>query len=213
MELNVSWCAQDFCLHNYCISLSFSTSPVSSVCAQGSYADFRLLYLLWIADPPHNVMWAVSWELRWNFLLKELWIYIYLSGAGFWLEVLNCRIGTRNISSLLKTSCLHNSISHFLHHPHLPVLLSRKLHRFQFYGYTTDCRRILKCHDSSLLRIQDGLIMGIYILCGCTGFLPEEWDGFLVTNLYPSFTPTVGVFLAAAVAYGLFKTQGGDPKK
>jgi hypothetical protein len=55
--------------------------------------------------------------------------------------------------------------------------------------------------------------MGIYILCGCTGFLPEEWDGFLVTNLYPSFTPTVGVFLAAAVAYGLFKTQGGDPKK
>ncbi len=79
-------------------------------------------------------------------------IYIYLSGAGFWLEVLNCRIGTRNISSLLKTSCLHNSISHFLHHPHLPVLLSRKLHRFQFYGYTTDCRRILKCHDSSLFK-------------------------------------------------------------
>jgi hypothetical protein len=63
------------------------------------------------------------------------------------------------------------------------------------------------------LRIQDELIMGIYILCGCTGFLPEEWDGFLVTNLYPSFTPTVGVFLAAAVAYGLFKTQGGEPKK
>lgn len=51
------------------------------------------------------------------------------------------------------------------------------------------------------------------IILAASGFLPEEWDGFLVTNLYPSFTPTVGVFLAAAVAYGLFKTQGGEPKK
>ncbi|CAK9262567.1 unnamed protein product [Sphagnum jensenii] len=51
------------------------------------------------------------------------------------------------------------------------------------------------------------------IILAASGFLPEEWDGFLVTNLYPSFTPTVGVFLAAALAYGLFKTQGGEPKK
>ncbi|CAM6016624.1 unnamed protein product [Sphagnum balticum] len=51
------------------------------------------------------------------------------------------------------------------------------------------------------------------IILAASGFLPEEWDGFLVTTLYPSFTPTVGVFLAAAVAYGLFKTQGGEPKK
>ncbi len=47
MESSVSFFAQDFCLCNYYISLSFFVSPMSSVCAQASYADFSLLFLLW----------------------------------------------------------------------------------------------------------------------------------------------------------------------
>ncbi|KAG9140739.1 hypothetical protein Leryth_006928 [Lithospermum erythrorhizon] len=38
-----------------------------------------------------------------------------------------------------------------------------------------------------------------------SGFLPEEWDSFLVKYLYPSFTPTVFLFVAGTVAYGVFK--------
>jgi hypothetical protein len=43
--------------------------------------------------------------------------------------------------------------------------------------------------------------------CGA-GFLPEEWDEFLVNTLYPSFTPTVGFFLLLAAGYGVFKYFG-----
>lgn len=45
------------------------------------------------------------------------------------------------------------------------------------------------------------------------GFLPEEWDKFLVDKLYPSFTPTVGLFLAGAAGYGVFKYLGLGPPK
>lgn len=38
-----------------------------------------------------------------------------------------------------------------------------------------------------------------------SGFLPQEWDQFLVKYLYPSFTPTVFLFVAGTVAYGVFK--------
>ena len=38
-----------------------------------------------------------------------------------------------------------------------------------------------------------------------SGFLPEEWDKFFVKYLYPSFTPTVGLFVAGSVAYGVLK--------
>ncbi|CAN1842681.1 Protein LPA2 [Linum perenne] len=37
------------------------------------------------------------------------------------------------------------------------------------------------------------------------GFLPEEWDRFFVKYLFPIFTPTVGLFLAGTVAYGVLK--------
>ncbi|KAL2550221.1 Protein LOW PSII ACCUMULATION 2 [Forsythia ovata] len=37
------------------------------------------------------------------------------------------------------------------------------------------------------------------------GFLPEEWDKFCVKYLYPSFTPTVFLFVAGTVAYGVLK--------
>ncbi|CAM6104618.1 unnamed protein product [Calypogeia fissa] len=46
------------------------------------------------------------------------------------------------------------------------------------------------------------------VLAG-SGFLPEEWDEFAVNLVYPAFTPSVGVFLAIAASYGLWKTLGG----
>jgi len=39
----------------------------------------------------------------------------------------------------------------------------------------------------------------------CTGFLPEEWDALFVKYLYPSFTPTVFLFVAGTVVYGVLK--------
>ncbi|KAK7341062.1 hypothetical protein VNO80_23986 [Phaseolus coccineus] len=38
-----------------------------------------------------------------------------------------------------------------------------------------------------------------------SGFLPEEWDKIFVKYLYPSFTPTVLLFVAGTVSYGVFK--------
>ena len=43
------------------------------------------------------------------------------------------------------------------------------------------------------------------------GLLPEEWDAVITKFVYPSFTPTVGLFLAGAVCYGVYKIlQGND---
>ncbi|KAL2606539.1 hypothetical protein GLYMA_09G232600v4 [Glycine max] len=47
------------------------------------------------------------------------------------------------------------------------------------------------------------LVEGIAL--AASGFLPEQWDQFFVKFLYPSFTPTVFLFVAGAVAYGVFK--------
>lgn len=38
-----------------------------------------------------------------------------------------------------------------------------------------------------------------------TGFLPEELDKLFVKYLYPTFTPTVGLFFTGTVAYGVLK--------
>ncbi|KAG6553822.1 hypothetical protein Mapa_004739 [Marchantia paleacea] len=46
-----------------------------------------------------------------------------------------------------------------------------------------------------------------------SGFLPEEWDDFMIKVIYPIFTPTVGVFLGGAAAYGVWKYLGGGEKK
>ena len=37
------------------------------------------------------------------------------------------------------------------------------------------------------------------------GFLPEAADSFAQQTVYPAFSPTVGVFLAGSVIYGLWK--------
>lgn len=47
------------------------------------------------------------------------------------------------------------------------------------------------------------LVEGIAL--AASGFLPEEWDNFFVKYLYPSFTPTVFLFVAGTVAYGVLK--------
>ncbi|KAG5533711.1 hypothetical protein RHGRI_027783 [Rhododendron griersonianum] len=47
------------------------------------------------------------------------------------------------------------------------------------------------------------LIEGIAL--AASGFLPEEWDKFVVKYLYPVFTPTVFLFVAGTVTYGVLK--------
>ncbi|KAK6936332.1 hypothetical protein RJ641_033362 [Dillenia turbinata] len=47
------------------------------------------------------------------------------------------------------------------------------------------------------------LVEGIAL--AASGFLPEEWDKFFVKYVYPSFTPTVFLFVAGTVFYGVFK--------
>ncbi|KAI9081590.1 hypothetical protein K1719_036476 [Acacia pycnantha] len=47
------------------------------------------------------------------------------------------------------------------------------------------------------------LAEGLFI--AASGFLPEELDKFCVNYLYPSFTPTVFVFVAGTVVYGVYK--------
>ncbi|CAM0947390.1 unnamed protein product [Alopecurus aequalis] len=46
-----------------------------------------------------------------------------------------------------------------------------------------------------------------------SGFLPTEWDSFLVKYLYPSFTPTVLLFLGGTTGYGVFKYFEGEKSK
>ncbi|XP_073131218.1 protein LPA2 [Henckelia pumila] len=48
------------------------------------------------------------------------------------------------------------------------------------------------------------LVEGIAL--SASGFLPESWDAFFVKYLYPSFTPTVFLFVAGTVSYGLLKS-------
>lgn len=58
-----------------------------------------------------------------------------------------------------------------------------------------------------------GIILVEGILLAASGFLPEEWDKFFVKYLYPSFTPTVFLFVAGTVAYGVLKYQQNDQVK
>ncbi|PKA47671.1 hypothetical protein AXF42_Ash014448 [Apostasia shenzhenica] len=47
------------------------------------------------------------------------------------------------------------------------------------------------------------LIEGLAL--AASGFLPEQLDDFFVKYLYPSFTPTVALFVGGTVAYGVYK--------
>ncbi|OVA19527.1 hypothetical protein BVC80_9051g20 [Macleaya cordata] len=55
------------------------------------------------------------------------------------------------------------------------------------------------------------LIEGIAL--SASGFLPEEWDKLFVKYLYPSFTPTVFLFVAGTTVYGVLKYLQGEKTK
>ncbi|KAK9103261.1 hypothetical protein Sjap_020515 [Stephania japonica] len=57
------------------------------------------------------------------------------------------------------------------------------------------------------------LILVEGIALAASGFLPEQWDNFFVKYLYPSFTPTVFVFVAGTVVYGVVKYLRGEKGK
>ncbi|KAK8916009.1 hypothetical protein KSP39_PZI022733 [Platanthera zijinensis] len=50
-----------------------------------------------------------------------------------------------------------------------------------------------------ILILMEGIALAV------SGFLPEQWDNILAKYLYPSFTPTCGVFIGGTVVYGVLK--------
>nr|CAB3445427.1 unnamed protein product [Digitaria exilis] len=69
---------------------------------------------------------------------------------------------------------------------------------------------------------EEELRLAIYSTCTYHGvspcgkmqsFLPEEYDKFFVKYLYPSFTPTVVLFLAGTVGYGVLKYFESEKSK
>lgn len=57
------------------------------------------------------------------------------------------------------------------------------------------------------------LILVEGITLAASGFLPEQWDKFFVKYLYPSFTPTVAVFVGGTVVYGVYKYLQAEKTK
>ncbi|KAL9269332.1 LPA2-like protein [Drosera capensis] len=53
-----------------------------------------------------------------------------------------------------------------------------------------------------------GVILVEGVTLAASGFLPEEWDKFLVKFIYPIFTPTVFLFVAGSVGYGVINHSG-----
>jgi hypothetical protein len=45
------------------------------------------------------------------------------------------------------------------------------------------------------------------------GFFPEDVDDLVLKYVYPSFSPTIGVFLLGSSLYGLYKYLGGPKIK
>lgn len=59
-----------------------------------------------------------------------------------------------------------------------------------------------------------GLIILEGIFLAGSGFLPEAVDKFALDIVYPSFSPTVVVFLLVSTFYGVWKTrQGGQSEE
>eukprot|EP00268_Persea_americana_P040249 TRINITY_DN3990_c1_g1_i1.p1 TRINITY_DN3990_c1_g1~~TRINITY_DN3990_c1_g1_i1.p1 ORF type:complete len:214 (-),score=59.81 TRINITY_DN3990_c1_g1_i1:194-835(-) len=57
------------------------------------------------------------------------------------------------------------------------------------------------------------LILVEGIALAASGLLPEQWDKFPVKYPYPSFTPTVFLFVGGTVAYGVLKYLQSEERK
>ncbi|GAQ84157.1 hypothetical protein KFL_001780120 [Klebsormidium nitens] len=59
------------------------------------------------------------------------------------------------------------------------------------------------------LAILFGIIIAMGIALAASGFFPEDIDDLVLKYVYPSFSPTIGVFLLGSSLYGVYKYLGG----
>eukprot|EP00873_Tetraselmis_striata_P040006 jgi/Tetstr1/460270/TSEL_005570.t1 len=59
----------------------------------------------------------------------------------------------------------------------------------------------------SVLSFLGIMVLFFGVVLAASGFLPEEMDTMITNNLYPAYSPFVGVFLLCSTAYGVWKSR------